>query len=243
MDNLIEREQIVPAIYGRCKGAEWFDTMYKKDVIIIGQGGIGSWLTLIISRIGVNLFTYDFDRFESHNGGQFMNKHDVGELKTEALKKSIALYSPDCQIHTSGAYGWESETGNIVLCGLDKMTPRKQAFKNWRRYVSSLPEEIRKTCFFQDGRLLAEQLQIFSIAGNREDKMQEYEQYHLHDDEDVPDASCTNSQTTYCASMIASHMVEFLCNWAANLESKSACRAVPFMYEYLAPVHVATSVY
>lgn len=53
--------------YGRVKGAAWFPILLKKDVMLLGQGGIGSWVALLLSRIGVNLFTFDFDHYEAHN--------------------------------------------------------------------------------------------------------------------------------------------------------------------------------
>ena len=58
--------------------------------------------------------------------------------------------------------------------------------------------------FFIDGRLTAEQLQIYCV------KYQDIERYRteaLFSDSDVPDAPCTMKQTSHVAAMIASYMV------------------------------------
>ncbi|HEU4607135.1 MAG TPA: ThiF family adenylyltransferase, partial [Chitinophagaceae bacterium] len=153
-------EKNVPAIYGRYKGADWFDLLYKRDIMILGQGGIGSWLSFLLSRTGAKLYLYDMDRFEDHNGGQLMFRQDVGQLKTAAIAGTIADFSPDCALELFGAYTVDSETAPIVLTGFDRNDARKLAFNKWAHYVSRLPESKRKCCFFQDGRLLAEQFMI-----------------------------------------------------------------------------------
>lgn len=223
----------VPAIYGRSKGADWFDMIYKRDIIIIGAGGIGSWLALELSRTGANLYIYDYDHFESHNGGQVMFNEDTGLLKTEAIKSTIASFSTDCRVTTFGKYTKLSESGKIVLCGPDDIPTRRLAFEKWAALVKKAPDEEKKSYFFQDGRLLAEQLQIFSVRGDRSDHIELFRDEYLQepDEDDAP--SCTFTQTAHMAGMIGGQMIGYLTNWLTNLKRGWDIRRFPFSYEYL----------
>jgi hypothetical protein len=238
----------VRAQYGRVKGASWFPLLHKKDIMVLGQGGIGSWVSLLLGRVGCRLHVYDMDVYEEHNmTGQVVGKSSVGKAKTEAIKDTLAEFSPDCEVFINGKYVDETETNDVVICGFDNMMARKIAFRNWRDYLSMLPEEKRKQCFFQDGRLLAEQLQIFNIPGDKTDWMDLYEANWLFDDAEVEEADCTFKQTSHCAAMIAGHMVGFLTNWASNalatpedILDGHVTRMVPFLYEYVIPINYTT---
>lgn len=225
--------------YGRVKGASWFSLLYKKDIMVLGQGGIGSWLSLLLSRIGVTLHTFDDDKYEGHNmTGQAVRSKDIGKLKTEAVKDIIAEFSPDCEVYTNGKYTNDSFSNAVVLCGFDNMNARKLAFKNWKAYV--LREAYKRGCLFIDGRLNPEHMQILCIPGDRPDLIKEYEETYLFDDAAVADLECTFKQTSHSAAMIASHMVAFLTNWVYNSNKTVNVRQVPFYYEYVIPANLTT---
>lgn len=229
--------------YGRVKGANWFPLLYKKDVMVLGQGGIGSWTTLLLSRIGCTLHVFDMDTFEDHNmTGQLVPYDSIGLNKALAMKKVVNNFSPSCSImHYPERYTQDSFSNSIMICGFDNMKARRVAFDNWKNILYGLSEKDRANCFFQDGRLLAEQLQIFNISGNDYDKIDKYENEYLFKDEEVEEAECTFKQTSHCAAMIASHMVGFLTNWVSNVDTVNKggkpIRQVPFRYEYLIPLN------
>lgn len=227
--------------YGRVKGAAWFPLLHKKDILLLGQGGIGSWVALLLSRIGVNLHTYDMDTYESHNmTGQLVRAQDIGKNKAESMKEIIHEFSPDCDVMTNGEYKPSSMSNDIVICGFDNMKARRIAFENWNANVLEMTPEERKHCFFMDGRLNVEQLQILCISGDREDLRERYEKEFLFDDSVVPEAECTFKQTSHSAAMIAGHMVAFLTNWVFNSEKGKSIRTVPFYYEYVTPLNLTT---
>jgi hypothetical protein len=232
--------------FGRVKGASWFPLLYKRDVLVLGQGGIGSWTSLLLSRIGCSLYLFDMDTYETHNmTGQIVSQDQIGTNKALAMGGVIAQFSPSCAVRAfSQRYTEEQFSGEIVICGFDNMVARKIAFGNWSKMLLDMSTEERKHCFFQDGRLLAEQLQIFNIPGDDPDLIVKYATEYLFNDEEVEEAECTFKQTSHCAAMIASHMVGFLTNWVANVEYISKgmppIRAVPFMYEYLIPANLVT---
>ena len=210
----------ISAQYGRVRGAEWFPLLYKRDVIVVGQGGIGSWLSAMLSRVGCNLYLYDDDSYEEHNlTGQFTTQKALGVNKAEATVRLIRGFSPDCMADAyPQKYTEDSMVNPIMTCGLDNMEARKVAFLNWKSFVEGASDEDKHKCFFQDGRLNPEQLQIFNIPGDRPDLIKKYEEEYLFDDKDVPDNNCTFKQTSHAAAMIASHMTGFMTNWAFNAE-------------------------
>lgn len=223
----------LPPIYGRSKGLPWFDMIYKLDIIQIGVGGIGSHLALSLSRTGAKLYLYDYDSFEDHNGGQVMFREDIGVGKAQAIKDTIAGYSPDCEVEIFGKYTRASETGKIVICGPDDINVRKMAFEKWAAYVRTLPVADRKKCFFQDGRLLAEQYQIFNVPGDNDSLMDRYYNEHLVAVSNPHKPKCTATQTEYMAKIIAGRMVEYLTNWLTNVKGDNAPRQVPLAeYHY-----------
>lgn len=228
--------------YGRVKGAEWFSHLYKKDILVLGQGGIGSWTSLLLSRIGCNLFLFDHDQYEEHNmTGQLVRKKDIGKNKAVVAKDIISELSPDCDIETFGKYENDSPTGDIVICGFDNMAARKLAFTKWVDHVTNYAED-KSQCFFIDGRLNAELLQVFCITGDKSDLISKYNSEYLFSDEEVTEQDCTFKQTSHCAAMIASYMVTFLTNWMTNVANKMEVRTVPFFFEYLVPLNMTTNV-
>ena len=237
MDNSNIKEQ-----YGRLKGAAWFPLLHKRDVMVLGQGGIGSWTSLLLSRIGVNLFTFDFDQYEAINlSGQLVRQEDIGKKKTHATKDIIAAFSPDAVVVTDDKYTEQSMSNEIVICGFDNMVARKTAFWNWVNLLGSMSESEKVNCFFQDGRLTAETFQILNISGNRADLIEKYAKTYLFDDDVVPEAECSFKQTSHTAAMIAGHMVGFLTNWAFNADRGKSIRTVPFYYEYVTALNLTTN--
>lgn len=237
----------------RVKGASWFPLLYKKDVMVLGQGGIGSWVSMLLSRIGCTLHIYDMDIYEAHNmTGQIVKQAHIGMRKVEAMKAIISEFSV-AEVHAMAEkYDEDKPTNDIVICGFDNMAARKVAFENWKKHVDyatggQVQVGERSDYFFQDGRLLAEQLQIFNIPGDRMDLIEKYEKEYLFDDSEVQEAECTFKQTSHCAAMIASHMVGFLTNWVSNRaaasEGKPGIRRIPFFYEYLIPANLACNEY
>lgn len=230
------------AQYGRVKGAEWFPYLYKKEILVLGQGGIGSWTSLLLSRIGCALYLFDHDSYEEHNmTGQVVRKKDIGKNKALAAKDLISEFSPDATVDIFGKYEEDSFTNDIVLCGFDNMAARKLSFRKWVEHVNS-GDTDPKECLFIDGRLNAEMLQVLCIPGDRKDLIQKYAAEYLFSDESVPEQECTFKQTSHCAAMIASFMVTYLTNWTVNVINGMEIRQVPFFFEYIPPLNMITNV-
>ena len=65
--------------------------------------------------------------------------------------------------------------------------------------------------------------------------MKEYEEKWLFSDEEAEETVCSYKQTSHCACMIASMMVNLFTNFIANLCEPLVERDVPFLTYYDAP--------
>lgn len=216
--------------FNRFKTAPWFSEE-PEHVLVGGAGGIGSWLSLLLTRAGFVPIVYDFDNYESHNmGGQLCKFTDVGQPKVDSLMSTIKEFCDQQEIMTfNEKYEEGTMTSNYVFAGFDNMEARKNMFLNWKNTYGQDANAI-----YIDGRLTAEQLQIFCVIGNTP-AVQHYEQHLFHDDE-VEDLACTFKQTSHAAAMIAAHMVGFFTNFIANVKTGVPARSIPFFWEYLIPL-------
>lgn len=219
----------------RFSGTEWFTEIKKKKVILAGLGGIGSWLALVVARCGIStIFLYDDDTVETVNmSGQLYGINDVGALKARVVYRTIHDYSPFTTINvTPSKYKHDSIAWDIMMCGFDNMAARKTFFYSWKRHVEELPEEKRKNCFYQDGRLSIDTFQILSIQGDDKYNMERYEKEFLFSDSEAEEAVCSMKQTTYMASMIASMMGNIFVNWVAQGNDPIVPYKIPFFVQY-----------
>jgi len=226
--------------FNRFKDAPWFPQS-KLYCLIGGAGGISSWLTLFLSRAGFYPMVYDFDLLEEHNlGGQLFPKSGIGKPKVEVLQKVVREFA-DTEITVfNEKYKMGSLSHNIVFSGFDNMEARTDMFNMWLQYSNNIFEGDREECIFIDGRLLAEQMQIFCIRANDEKAIHEYLTNHLFLDSEVEDAPCTFKQTSHAAAMIAGFMTGFFTNYLSNIREKNNARQVPFYTEYFIPLNMLT---
>lgn len=218
--------------FNRFKDAIWFNQEIPEVVFVGGAGGIGSWLTFLLSRAGMKAVLFDFDKIEEHNiGGQLFKENHIGMYKVTAVSNIVSEFCGST-ISTFAAKVDENTTSHyFMFSAFDNMQARKDLFTVWKKSHEICPV----TPIFIDGRLLAEQLQIFCVTP---ENMEEYEKEHLFDDSEVEDAPCTFRQTSHSAAMIASLMVAFFTNHITNIYEREVIRNVPFYYEYFIPLNI-----
>lgn len=218
----------------RFNSAIWFDKTRKQDVTIAGLGGIGSYVVFMLSRLDVNTMTlYDPDKVERVNlSGQLYNSNQIGNYKVDAAASMIADYSNYYSfVAKHEKLDENSMISKVTICGFDNMKARKDAFRNWTNFVARLPEEERGECLFIDGRLAAEELQVFCIKGDDTDGERRYEPYLFSDSQAAPTV-CSYKQTTFMANMIGSIIVNLFINFVANQCNPLIDRDLPFYTEY-----------
>jgi molybdopterin/thiamine biosynthesis adenylyltransferase len=229
-------------IQGRFKDNEWVLT--NLPVMIVGLGGIGSWVTLLLARCGYALTLYDMDTVEMSNiGGQFYHKGDIDKRKTEATVEKCGQFADNYATSTFGEYteadGMSSE---IVISCVDSIRVRKIIFEKWVKYqeaVYAVNSEYKlhanlpvKTGIFIDGRMEAEGYQVYAVPYGDFQAIEKYRATLFDEDKDYIPAPCTNRATTFCATKVASEIVEKLVNYLTNQVRGVNMRAVPFSVLY-----------
>lgn len=72
----------------------------EKNILIVGLGGLGSYLAEFLARSGFNLILVDFDSVEITNlGRQNYTLYDVEHKKTAAMRKRIESINPTVNMY------------------------------------------------------------------------------------------------------------------------------------------------
>ena len=221
----------------RFRGAEWFEDFKKLDITIAGVGGIGSYVAFLVSRLKPNSISiYDNDTIEEANlSGQLFARRDIGRSKVAAVGDVIfdfSGYSSVFENHTM--FGANSPMFPILVCGFDNMASREAAFLKWETRVNRATEKDRKKYLFIDGRLAAEDFQVFCITGDNQWAINEYKKNYLFTDSEADEVICSYKQTSYVANMIGTVITNLLVNFAYNTEDRPIVRSLPFITEYSA---------
>jgi len=210
----------------RFKDAEWFNHFF--EITIGGAGGIGSHLSMLLSRLGHKLTVYDFDTVSVENlGGQAYREHQIGNLKVDCLNQLCQEFCGNNEFtfrHIDSAFNEESEFELICFSCFDNMEARKIMFEKWAE-EAVLEENINTPCVFIDGRLLYGNLQIYVVT---KDNIQQYRDC-LFDSSEVPTEQCTLKVTTHYAYIIAGWMTSSFTNYLSNFLLKSNDLPIPFL--------------
>lgn len=228
----VPEEDIVDESSARYSSADWFNKAKEVSIGILGCGGIGSWATLLLSRISPKkLILYDNDFVEDINlGGQFFGTLDCDKSKTDALYNNLKNFSPDTPVisynrlvNSSSAYIFDFF--DIAITGFDNMGSRKTIYNMWKR---------QNNCkLLIDGRLNAEEFQIFCLRKDQPNNMKIYEDEYLFPDSESESTICSFKQTSYCAAMIGSFITNIVVNWLSGLNG-SEYKPTPFITRYMA---------
>ena len=217
----------------RFSSAIWYENIKVKTITLAGIGGIGSWTAILLARMKpISLFIYDNDIVETVNmSGQLYSQSDLGMSKVSALAGMIRKYADYGSVFAiNERFTYESETTDIMICGFDNMSARTIFFDKWANHVLSKPEEEKCKCLYIDGRLAAEEFQIFCIKGDDKYNINRYSNEFLFSDLEADETICSYKQTSFCANMIASYIVNLFVNFCAN--EVGAYRELPFFTTY-----------
>lgn len=219
----------------RFSSAEWFNKIQEEEVLIAGIGGIGSWTSLLLSRLHVkSILAYDMDTVDNTNlSGQFFGHTNIGANKVYALYSLAQNFSNYFNINgISTEYNENCVTKNVMICGFDNMAARKVFFNNWKKRVNSLSPYYKNKCLFIDGRLAAEEFQVYCIRGDSTYLIDKYENECLFTDSEAENTLCSYKQTSFCANMIASVIINLFVNFIANQCGPIVDRELPFCTYY-----------
>lgn len=221
-----EVEQDIPSQFTRFKDIGWFDPKFVEKIVIGGAGGIGSWLSFFIARMGYKIFLYDFDTIDETNlGGQMYSTESVGLVKSNAMEDITRIF---CQNPTYALGRYTKEDGEwseVMFSAFDNMEARKVMFTKWK-------EKFTDKSIFIDGRMLAETGMVYCVT---KDRIEDYEK-ELWTDAEIKDQACTMKATSHCGAFIASTMATCWTNFVSNHKMKENRREVPFKIEFELPL-------
>ena len=164
--------------------------------------------------------------------GQFFGHTNIGANKVYALYSLAQNFSNYFNINgISTEYNEGCYTKNVMICGFDNMAARKVFFNNWKRHVNNHSYNKNK-CLFIDGRLAAEEFQVYCIRGDSTYLIDKYENECLFTDSEAENTLCSYKQTSFCANMIASVIINLFVNFIANQCGPIVDRELPFCTYY-----------
>lgn len=217
----------------RFSGASWFEAIKQSTILIAGMGGIGSNVIYPLSRMKpLQIFIYDDDTVERANlSGQMYTVEMVGKKKVNAMARLASDFSEYNGIFAVPTKFDENTSANdIMICGFDNMSARKTFFNSWINHV--IKHKNPENCLFIDGRLDIESFQVFCIKGNDNYNINRYATEFLFGDWQAESLACSMKQTTYCANLIGSTIVNLFTNFIANTLNPVIERALPFKTYY-----------
>ena len=217
----------------RFSGAMWFNAIQLSTVVLAGLGGIGSYVLFCLARMKPKqVFLYDDDVVELANlSGQLYSAPMVGKRKVDAMAELARDFS--CYYGVQAVpqkFTKDTPAGDIMICGFDNMQARKDFFEAWVKHLVNHPSPSK--CLFIDGRLNMEEFQVFCMRGNDTYSIEKYHKEYLFEDYQAESLQCSMKQTTYCANMIGSVIVNLFTNFIANQLKPLIDRDVPFKTYY-----------
>jgi molybdopterin/thiamine biosynthesis adenylyltransferase len=199
----------------RFSDLEWYQP--NVEVVLGGLGGIGSYLAYFLGRIECHLYVYELDTIDETNmGGQFYSTNNIGQTKAESIKLKLIDYCNNHNVQVLGKFEHDSMVCPICFSAFDNMEARKMMFNNWC--------QLEDKELFIDGRMNAENFEIYVITPDRIDRYKET----LFDDSEVEDAPCSAKATSHCGGMIGSMITALFTNYLTNKKFGEEVRDLPF---------------
>jgi hypothetical protein len=171
-------------------------SLLEKSITIIGAGGIGSWSTLTLAKMGCSLIgVQDFDKVELENtASQLYGEKHIGMYKVDALQEIVEELT---SIKIVPNYDhWEKNTpviSPIVVSGLDSLDVRGDL---WESIKNNPMVE-----WYIDGRMSGNIIRIYTVKIGEDNAW--YEKT-LVGDKNLEPEKCTEKAVAYNTLMIGS---------------------------------------
>lgn len=153
--------------------------LWAWPVHVVGLGGIGSALLLPLVKLGVReIHIWDDDNVEPHNvpAQLLFRASDVGRPKVDALVDFVDAFGMDVTIHPHRSWVTPStDLEGVVMSGVDTMSSRKMIWEAVK-FNPQIP-------LYLDGRIGAENVQVFSVDPVDDTSITMYEQWLFMDGE------------------------------------------------------------
>lgn len=177
-------------------------------ILIIGAGGIGSWATLALAKMGCkNITVLDFDRVEKHNipSQLYVPQHSsyLKSLSLQTLIEQLAgvTITPITKAFQEYASNGEYKSYKVIICAVDSLMQRREIW-----------QALKKTKYFKnlslyiDARMGGEVMRIIIVNLDKKDLVKKYED-NLFTNTSAAKEKCTARAIVYntfiCGGLIA----------------------------------------
>lgn len=174
------------------------EKIFDNAVTIVGVGGIGSFLTLTLAKMGFpSISIYDFDMVEDHNlPNQFYRISDINGLKTGALATLVRDFTGTNVTTNSRHWLASRNTKGILISCVDNMDAREAMFE----YAVENPKQVP---WFIDGRMGRLQAEIYVVNTSKKSDIATYRK-RLWKESEVEAIPCTEKAIIFNVLFIAS---------------------------------------
>ena len=188
---------------------------------IIGAGGIGSFTTLTLAKMGFeNITVLDDDTVEEHNiPNQFYRYQDLEEPKVEALKNIVEEFSNTTIDYEPIRFTKDTliEFQGLWIMAVDNMDTRKNIYNLAYKHHNLITGII-------DGRMGGQQAEVYTV--NMQDRMERAAYNNtLWEEAETAQIPCTERAVIYNVLWIASTIA----NSARLLLEKKPYRPIQIM--------------
>jgi len=171
-------------------------SIFATPICVIGAGGIGSFTTLALAKIGfTEIHIWDYDIVEEHNlPSQFYPMEAVDRYKVDALYDMIYDFT-HVQLTKHEEWNKHEPLTGVVVSAVDSMDTRREIFNA----ITDNPE-VR---LFVDGRMGGNQLEIYTCNTMSQEDKRRYSKT-LCSDEEAANTPCTERAVMYNVLTIGS---------------------------------------
>jgi hypothetical protein len=188
---------------------ELFNPYYfNAPVTVIGCGATGSWLALMLAKLGIQDITvYDFDVVEEHNvPNQAYRIKDIGVSKVDALNELI-IRNVNQPIKVFNEKFTNQRLAGIVFLMVDSMSARKEIWQASIKMKTSVKLLVEPRMGIDGARL-------YNVNPMNLTHIREYEDTYSYGDEEAEVSACGASKSVITTAIAtASWCARQLINW------------------------------
>lgn len=180
------------------------ESILDTPILVIGAGGIGSFTVLTLAKMGFSDITvYDDDVVSEENmNSQFYRYTDIGKSKVLSLWDLVYSFTdieikfhPEKYVDSMVDKHEHLRDTEVIISAVDSMEARSMIY--------STREDLMQSYLLIDGRMAANQAEVYTVDLMDEQSRMNYEA-KLWRDEETMDVPCTAKAVMYNVLWIAS---------------------------------------
>lgn len=192
--------------------------LFNDQITIIGAGATGSWLALMLAKLGIKgnqINVWDFDDIEEHNiPNQSFDIGQVGKNKADAMYHNV-LQSTGTGINARGIKFDQRRLSGYVFLMVDSMAERKRIWETSVMRKSAIKLMVEPRMGLDVGR-------VYNVDPMSSAHIKKYNEA-FYTDEEAEVSACGASQTVITtavniASLCATQFINHVNHSEADVE-------------------------